>query len=390
MRRRFDAIVIGLGAMGASACAHLAREGLRVLGIEQFTRAHDRGSSHGGSRVVRWTYFEHASYVPLLTRARALWSELEELSHEQLIHRCGVLYAGDPAGEVLRGVRSSAREHDIELTELERDELRRRFPQFAIPEGAAAVFEPGAGFVRPEAAVCAQLRLAEGHGATLLEGERVERIEERAGSVMVESVAEQYEAAAVVVTAGAWTGRLLLACGAVLQPTRQVIAWIDPGAHAAAADESKCPVWFIEDGPRGAFYGVPVSARREGTAEAAFPAGVKVARHMPGRCVDPDAPRHAPTAEELTDLADAMRRLVPGASGEISGAANCMYTMTPDAHFIVDSAPGSNRVFIAAGFSGHGFKFAPVIGEILTGLVTRGGTGHDIDFLRARRFDPKT
>lgn len=372
--------------MGAAACAHLAQAGMRVLGIEQFTRGHDRGSSHGGSRVVRWTYFEHPSYVPLLARARALWAEIEDLTREQLIHHCGVLYAGRPTGSVLRGVRTSALENDIELQSLGEAELRHRFPQFALPEGFAALFEPGAGFVRPEAAVLAHLRFAEGHGATILEGERVESIEERQGSVCVETVAEEYEAAAVVVTTGAWVGRLLRPLGTLLRPTRQVLAWIDPGERAGAGHESRCPVWFIEDGPRGAFYGVPTTAHRSVAQEERLPRGLKVARHLPGDAVDPDVPRREPSREETADLEEAMRRLVPGAAGEIVGAATCMYTMTPDEHFIVDAAPGSSRIFVASGFSGQGFKFAPVIGEILTGLVARGGSGHDIEFLRLARF----
>lgn len=336
--------------------------------------------------MVRWTYFEHPSYLPLLARARMRWEELEELARVKLIHRCGVLYAGEPGGEVIKGVRRSAAEFGIEIAELDAPAMRSRFPQFALPEGMAAVLEPGAGFVRPEAAVLAQLRLAEGHGATLHEGERVEQITEIGGSVQVETDAEVYHAGAVVVTAGAWSGRLASSCRADLRPTRQVMAWIDAGERAPLASEPHCPVWFIEDGARGAFYGIPAWSRDPRSLEAHLPIGAKVARHLPGETIDPDAARRAPTEEEVADLRDAMDRLVPGARGVVSGAAHCMYTMSPDSHFIVDRVPGMQRTYLAAGFSGHGFKFAPVIGEILAGLVLRGGTGHDIHFLRAGRF----
>ncbi|MBX3354555.1 MAG: N-methyl-L-tryptophan oxidase [Phycisphaeraceae bacterium] len=390
MRRTCDVIVIGLGAMGSAACASLAASGLRVLGLEQFTRGHDRGSSHGGSRVVRWTYFEDPAYMPLLMRAREGWAEVEATSGQRLLDLCGVVYVGDPKGEVLEGVRRSGRDYGIAVEELDRDACRERLPWFAVPEGAAAILEPGGGFVRPEAAILAQLRLAEGHGAVIQEGEKVESIEEHGASVRVETVAEEYDAAAVVVTAGAWTGRLARACGADLRPTRQVMAWID-GSKAASESSmpparADMPVWFFEDGPRGPFYGIPDRGASSERASGPFPPGAKVARHLPGEAIDPDAPRRAPTDEEVADLADAMRRLVPGASGPVSGSALCMYTMTADANFIIDRVPGTRAIFLAAGFSGHGFKFAPVVGEILTGLVARGGTGYDIGFLRADRF----
>jgi len=337
--------------------------------------------------VVRETYFESSDYVPLVRRAMDQFRELEELTGERLLRRCGVLYLGDPGGAVMRGVGESADRHALAIERLDEGTLRRRFPMFAMPEGAQAIFEPGGGFVRPERCIRAWLRLAEGHGASIREGERVESIEEGAKSVVVETDAERYEAGAVIITAGAWTSQLLPRLGRLLRATRQPLAWIEPDAGAngaagagGAGDAVSCPVWFIEDGDRGPFYGVPTADDQDP------PHGLKVARHVPGESIDPDAPRAEVTEHERRDLEDAMRRLVPGAAGRATAAATCLYTMTPDEHFIIDRAPERRRTFVACGFSGHGFKFAPVIGEILADLVQKGSTELPCGFLRASRF----
>lgn len=380
MARCRDAIVIGCGAMGAAASLALARRGAEVLAIEQFTRGHDRGSSHGGSRVHRESYFEADAYVPLLQRAGELWEELEELSGERLLHRCGVLYIGDPQGEVMRGVARAASKHGLQVEALCASEVLERFPMFMPPAGTAALWEPRAGFLRPERAVRAMLRLAGGHGATVLEGERVERIDRRDGVIMVETDADEYAARSLVVTAGPWCGALLPDLAPLLKPTRQTIAWIDPGERAAIADESRCPVWFVEDGGHGGFYGVPTAADQEP------PRGLKVAHHLPGAATTPDAPRSPVTEAERIILETAMRRLLPGLAGPAIATATCLYTMSPDAHFIVDRVAGLPRSFVACGFSGHGFKFAPTIGEVLAQLVLDGRSEHSIDFLSLGRF----
>lgn len=367
--------------MGAAACAWLSRRGARVLGLEQFTRGHDKGSSHGGSRVVRETYFESADYVPLVRRAMAQFRELEEIWSERLFHHCGVLYMGEPEGSVIRGVTHSAEKHGIPIDRLGAAELRQRFPMFSMQDGATAVFEPGGGFVRPERCVRAWLRLAEGHGAVIREGECVERIEERGHQVDVETDAEIYAADSVIVTGGAWTARLVPELASLLRPTRQPLAWIKPSGDPADGDARRCPVWFTEDGARGPFYGIPTADDQDP------PLGLKIARHVPGETVDPDAPCANVTEGERSDLEDAMRRLVPGAAGRATTATTCFYTMTPDEHFIIDRAPFWRRTLVACGFSGHGFKFAPVVGEILADLALDGSTRQPCDFLRYSRFD---
>jgi len=380
MRRTWDAIVIGCGAMGSAACASLARRGAQVLGIEQFTRGHDRGSSHGGSRIYRESYFEADDYVPLLRRAGELWEELEEISRERLLHRCGALYLGDPQGEVITGVARSAARHGVTIESLTTDEVTVRFPMFSPPAGSAALWEPRAGFVRPERAVHALLRLAEGHGAQILEGERVLGIKEHGRSVTVETDAGEYEGGSLVLTGGAWTAKLAPTLAPLLRPTRQALAWIDPGAGLDAADASRCPVWFIEDGAKGGFYGVPMAS------DQAPPRGLKVARHLPGKAADPDVPQEPATDAERRDLEEAMATFLPGVAGPVSATATCLYTMSPDGHFIIDRVPDARRMFMACGFSGHGFKFAPVVGEVLAQLALEGRNPHPIEFLRMARL----
>lgn len=374
----FDAIVVGVGGMGSAALCHLARRGARVLGLEQFAVPHERGSSHGGSRVVREAYYEHPDYVPLLRRCRAHWTELEQASGLRLVHRVGALYAAAADHPLLAGALHSARTHGIPHEVLDGSALARRFAGFAFPEGHVGLFEPGAGFVRPEAAVQAHVAAALRAGARIETGTTVRAFSDRGGMVEVVTDRATFAARAVVLCPGAWAGRLLPRLGVPLRVTRQVVAWIEPRDRDAARAPAM-PVWIAHD-QEGLVYGIPEA---DGQPP---PLGWKVALHELGAEVDPDGVDRTVRPAELARLETVVRRLVPAAAGPARAAGVCLYTNSPDGHFVIDRLPGHERVHVACGFSGHGFKFTPVVGELLADLALTGTSSLPAGFLGLRRF----
>lgn len=396
----FSAIVLGTGTMGAAACMHLAARGARVTGIDRFAAPHAHGSHHGGSRIVRECYFEHPDYVPLLLCARDGWSALEHDARTcgadallPVVHRPGVLYLGDAGSEVVERSLASGRAHGIACERLDAAAVRARFPQFQVPDGWCALLEPGAGFARPERAVAAALRVARARGAVIREHERAIEWEETANGVRVRTDRGTHEADALVITAGAWTHVLAARLGIPLEPQRVVIAWIAPG-DASACTSPRMPVWYVDRPGEPGLYGVPIAP------DQGDPAGMKVAFHAGTPC-DPDAPRTPPSHDELDALRTAVERVLPcAAPGHTSpgraapgraapatvASATCLYTMSPDGHFVVDRMPGCARTWVACGFSGHGFKFMPAIGEALADLALDGKTRIPVGFLGAGRL----
>lgn len=372
--------VIGCGTMGAAACMHLAQRGVRVLGLDAHPVPHPHGSHHGGSRIIRDCYFEAPEYVPLLVRCRALWESLERESGIRCVHRPGVLYLGPPASPVVGRSASSGALHGVPAHRWTMRELAARFPQFRAPEDWVALFEPGAGFVRPERAVEAFLRVARAHGAQIHESEPALGWEETAHGVRIRTARATYDADALILAAGAWTPKLAAQLGVRLQPLRIPIAWLAP-RDPAACEAPRMPVWYV-DRPSGApgVYGIPTAP------DQGQPAGVKVALHGAGTPCDPDAPRAPATPDELESIRAATEPFVPCAAGAPLAGATCLYTMSPDEHFVVDRMPGCARTWVAAGLSGHGFKFAPVLGQALADLATAGETALPVGFLAAKRF----
>ena len=370
-----------MGAMGSAAVWHLARRGMRVLGIEQFSRGHNRGSSHGGSRIIRNAYFEHSNYVPLLRRSDVLWNELEERSGAKLIHRCGLLYGGLHASEVIAGVRHSALLHGIQFESIEPAKISNRFPAFAkyaepIEE---FIFEPHAGFVRPERAICAMLADAEENGAIVREGAAVDHWHERADFVEVTAGGITECADALVLCPGAWTPELARELNVPLVNARQVIGWITP--YESRQDESNAmPAFFMEREGGASMYGVPTAS------DQGMPSGIKVGFHGDGQECTADSIDRVVRAEEISAIEKAFARAAPSLAGAVTASTVCMYTNTPDGHFVIDRMPRLRRTSIACGFCGHGFKFAPVVGEILADLAMRGETNLPADFLRQNRF----
>ena len=371
----FDVAVIGLGAMGGAALLNLARRGVRVIGIEQFEPGHDRGSSHGETRIIRIGYFEHPSYVPLLRRTYELWRELEAECGRPLVHITRIAEIGPSDGDVVAGTLRASREHGLPHEVLDAKEIMRRFPAFRIPDHYAGVVQPDGGFLDVEPSIEAMVALAKAADAEVRSGETVRSIKPSANGVTVETDRGTVEAGAAVVTAGAWVSKLLPDLPVKLRVTRQVQAWFQP-QDAAPFDADRFPVFLLES-RHGVHYGFPPHG---GSA-------VKVAKHHASdQPVDPDAVDRAISNADEARIRDALADHIPAANGRMIAAKICLYTVTPDHDFIIDALPGGAHVIVASPCSGHGFKFAPVIGEILGDLATERATRHDISRVRLGRF----
>jgi sarcosine oxidase len=372
---RIDTVVIGLGVMGSAALRSLAGRGARVLGIERFQPGHDRGSSHGATRIIRLSYFEHPSYVRLLREVYPLWRELEAKAGRKLLHITGIAEIGKPGSELVRGTLAAAREHDLPHEVLNAAELMRRYPAFRVPPEFIAVVQPDGGFVEAEPTVAAQLALARAAGAEIRTNTTIRAIEPRQDGVRVVTEEGWIDAASVVVAAGAWISKLLPDLPVRLRATRQVLGWFEP-RQPEVFDPARCPVFLIE-GPHGTHYGFPLQAG----------AGVKVAKHHHfDEAVDPDDyDRHVSSSDEAAIRA-AVADYLPAANGKLNAATTCLYTMAPDGDFIIDQLASEPRIIVASPCSGHGFKFAPLIGDIVAELATRGATTRDIARFRLDRF----
>jgi sarcosine oxidase len=374
----YDVAVIGLGGMGSAAAWHLARRGHRVVGFEQFGAAHDRGSSHGQTRLVRQAYYEDARYVPLLLRAYELWDELESLTGRPALVRTGGLMVGRADGPVVTGSLASARRWDIPHQLLDRAEAARRFPTFRLGPDDMAVLEPGAGMVCPEDTVAAHVDLASSAGADLRFGTAVRGWEVTGGGVEVRTAGGPVVARHLVVCAGAWSGPLLEAVALPLVVERHVVHWFAPRGGPAPFAAGRHPAYLWEYADGAEFYGFPVLAGDS---------GAKVAFYHYGRPADPDHLDRVVTPEEADPLRAELADRIPDLPGRWLSGSACMYTVTPDHHFVIGGLPGAGeRVTVAAGFSGHGFKFVPVVGEVLADLATTGTTALDLSLFDPSRF----
>jgi len=376
----YDVIVLGLGGMGSAAAYHLARRGARVLGLDRFHPAHDRGSSHGRSRIIREAYWEHPSYVPLVWRAYELWADLERAAGRELLLTTGGIMIGPPESDLVRGSLESARTHRLKHEVLDARAIRRRFPVFAPSDEMIGVLESRAGMLSVEDCVAAHLSQAARAGAQLHHEEPVTGWSAGPDSVEVQTSRARYQAGRLVITAGPWAPQVLADLRLPLVIERQVVAWFRPLALLDAFDPSRCPIHIWQANGRF-YYGVP----RQGDE------AVKIAESALGDPTTADTIRREIDPMEIEEIRrDFIARYMPAANGELVASGTCMYTMSPDTHFILDVHPDHPNVVIAAGFSGHGFKFAPVIGEILADLSSEGRTAHDIALFAARRFAPQT
>ncbi|MFO0973552.1 MAG: N-methyl-L-tryptophan oxidase [Phycisphaerae bacterium] len=373
----FDDIVLGVGAMGSAACVHLARRGRRVLGLEQFDIAHDQGSSHGRSRVIRKAYFEDPRYVPLLLRAYDLWRELETdwvrarpADAEPLLHITGGLNIGPPSHPAIAGVLASVQQHELAHERLSAADVCRRHPALQPAPDDVAIFEADAGFVLPEAGIRAHAALARLAGADIRTRQRVTAVSIDAAPIRVATASGEFTAERLIIAGGAWLPALAPGLFS-LRVERQVQFWFQP-REPALFTPARLPVFihFLAD---RSYYGIPATG-----------GGVKVCRHHGGATVTPESVDRVARPADEADVRAYLRAHLPAADGPLLDALVCLYTHPPDENFILGPHPRNPRVLIAGGFSGHGYKFAPVIGEILADLATDARTRHDI-----RLFDPR-
>lgn len=389
----YDVIVIGVGTMGAAACDVLARRGVKVLGIDQFSPPHDRGSHHGDTRMFRMAYYEHPDYVPLLKRSRELWLELNQWRSSRgdpepltCYHEVGGLYMGPADGELVAGSAQAAREHSLQHEVLSPQAIRERFPQFVLPTGYNGLYEPHAGFVMT-GAIARMIQRAELNGAVISRNERVLGWTVSPDGVSVRTEFATSRAKSLIVTSGAWTSRLVGDLGIELVVTRQVLGWVQlhhrvqhiRTFEAGGPDRPWFPCWAIDNCNGSLHYGFPVLYRDKECC-------LKMAKHVRGRAADPDALDREVTPEDEAEFRSVIGRHLPGADGPTSRTEVCMYTNSPDSHFIIDRVPGQSRVVVACGFSGHGFKFAPMIGEAVADLAMYGKSELPIEFLGLSRF----
>jgi sarcosine oxidase len=370
-----DVAVIGLGAMGSAALYHLARRNVRVAGIDRFSPGHERGSSHGSTRIIRLGYFEHPSYVPLLRRAYALWRELEAASGRTLMTITGIAEIGREDSELVAGTLASSRLHDLAHDIFDAAELMRRYPAYRLPSDFVGVVQPDGGYLEAEAAVQAHLDLARAAGANIHHNQRVLAIEPRGDGVRIFTENGTIDAGTAIVSAGPWVTDLLPGLPADLQVTRQAVLWVEPQDPGLFAPD-RFPVFMIET-EHGIHYGFPLHGAD----------GVKVAKHHHSdEVVNPETYSRAVTASDEQIVREVISQYIPDANGKLLTTKTCLYTMSPDEHFIVDRLPGSPQIVVASPCSGHGFKFAPVMGETLADLAMHGQTANDISRFRLDRF----
>ncbi|WP_353645632.1 N-methyl-L-tryptophan oxidase [Mesorhizobium sp. WSM2239] len=371
----YDVVVIGLGAMGSASLFHLSRRGKRVLGIEQFEPGHDRGSSHGESRAIRLGYFEHPSYVPLARRAYENWRELERLAEEKVLTVTGVLEIGKPGSVIVEGSLAASQMHGLEHEVLAAGEIAKRHPQFTLPNDYSAVWQPDGGFLQPELANSLHLKLARAAGAEMLVNTPVLGVEPTSSGVRIVLQDRVIEAASAVIAAGPWIAELVPELKPHLTLSRQVLCWFEP-REPDAVRLGKLPV-FIIDGEHDIAYGFPDFSG----------SGFKCASHHgSGTWTQAgDARQDAGPADEKR-MHDFLEDYLPAAAGSLKKMRTCIYTKTPDEDFVIDLSPADPRIVIASPCSGHGYKFASVIGEVLADLAIDGRTRHDISRFAIGRF----
>lgn len=381
MSERYDVIVVGVGTMGSAACMALAARGVRVLGLEQFDVPHTFGAHHGHSRLFRTAYYEHPDYVPLLQRSLTLWRTLERDAGTELLHLTGGLYVGPDrpngrgGGELVPKSIEAARRFGLEHTPLDHWDLTCQYWRLEVPDDYIGVFERDAGFLIPERAVQAMADHAIAEGAEIRSRQPLSHWHADQRGVEVHTEQEVYRADSLILAGGPWSARLCGDLGVPITVTRQVMGWVEP--RKGAFEMGRWPCWAIEHEDGGLLYGTPVLP---------WHPGFKAALHKKGSPCDPASVNRAPEPGDEDTFREGLRRFIPEAHGPVLSMAVCMYDNSPDGHFILDRHPLHANVIVATGFSGHGFKFAPVIGEALADLAVHGTSPLPIGFLGLGRF----
>lgn len=399
MMRSADLVVVGLGAVGSAALYQAARRGMTAIGIDQFAPPHDRGSSHGDTRITRQAIGEGNEFVPLVLRSDEIWNELESATGRNLATRCGCLVLQSPqiasnhhgAVSFIRSTVDAALQFRIAHERLSAQEVRKRFPQFVVNDEEAGYFEPGAGFLRPEACITAQLSEARRLGATIVTGEEALRIIQHPESVSVRTTGDHYAGARVILTAGPWIAKLLghslrsssgtAVSSELFRVFRQTLCWFDVAGHAAQFSPECFPVfiWITGDRPRDMLYGFPAI---DGASS-----GMKVATEQYDETTNPDRVNRDVDPREIAAMhAEYIAPRLPSVSNTCLRYKTCLYTVTPDAKFVIDRVEGCENVWFASACSGHGFKHSAALGEALVQLATGEPPRLDLSPFRMDRF----
>lgn len=378
----FDVIVVGVGSMGGAAANSLAERGLSVLGLETFEPGHDQGAAHGGTRIIRQSYFESPEYVPLLRRAYDGWRKLEAESGRSIMELCGGIYIGDPGDITYVGSKAAAELHGLDHEILTADQIRERFPTMAPADDAVAVYESNAGYVRPEETTFANAEVAAKKGATLRFHEPITHWQTTpGGGVEVVTTQGTYGADRLVITPGPWAKQLLPELKLPLAIDRMIFYWFSPEytpeVDFAAYSDANHPVYIEETHGNGQIYGFPMTDGPDG--------GLKLGFFRKGTPTTPQTIDRTVYDHEVADMQERALQLFPRLTGKLVQAKTCLYSVTPDEHFIIGPHPEFEQVQIACGFSGHGFKFVPVVGEILADLAQYGAS----ELLPETLFDPQ-
>ncbi len=373
-------IVLGLGAMGSAAAYELARAGASVLGLEQFGPFHDKGSSHGRTRMIRKAYMEGEAYLPLLERSYEKWLALDNMGRRPVINLCGGLYLGKKSDDIIADTLAMARTHDLALEELGPKEITKRFPAFRPDPDMIGLFDPEAGYINPAGIFSFYHRMAKEHGADLHFNEKVRGIRVEKNKIHIFSNQRDYQGKKLILAAGAWLGKVAASLGVSLplEVRRMVLNWFKPkGPPSRYKPGPFVPnLWVLEDGR--IIYGFPWTEEEE---------GVKYAFHNRFQVVeDPDQVKRSVAKGEVREIWQVLATYVPDAAKTLLKSKVCFYTMTPDEQFLIGTLPGYGNVLVAGGFSGHGFKFTPVVGEILKHLALEGTTSYDIAAFDPGRF----
>jgi len=379
MSKDFEFIILGSGGVGSSAAYHLSRAGKSVLALEQFEIGHNRGASHGESRIIRYSY-EKVEYIRMAVQAYKLWAQVEEELGRKLLTKTGGLDLGwpeTPGSQDFQDCIDSLTRENIAHEVIDAKEVRRRFPQFQVPDRVRGLWQADSGVLSPDECVPAIVELARRHGAIVYDNTTVSEIDVESNSVKVVTTSgESFKGKRLIVTPGAWAGEVLRQLGVSipLTVTCEQYAFFEP-ADKSSFQPDKFPV-FINYGEEPLLYGFPQLD--------SF--GVKVAEHHGGVTTTADARSFEAEPGRLERLAGRMQRLLPGLTPAINKSATCLYTTTPDRHFIIDKLPGRSNVFVGAGFSGHGFKFTIFVGQLLMELATDQKTTCSIDMFNLARL----
>ncbi len=374
--RTFDVAVLGVGGIGSAACYHLARTGLRVVGIEQFSIPHSRGSSHGVTRILREGLHENETYVPLVRRALELWRELEKTSGTQLFYQTGSLDIGLPESSIVVGSLNSCQRWSIPHESFTASELRRRYPVLRIYDETIAVFQPNSGFVLAEGSITAHVNGACDHGAEIHGHEKMIGWEANGDGYAIQTSHDRYEVGQIVFTVGAWASKVA-GLSVQVRPERAVLGWFQPKENAARFGVGSLPVWIIDSPDGGHFYGLPVFGI------PGFKLG-RLSRNLDE--VDPDLPLLEPDSRDEQDLRQFLEKHFPDANGSLLSMQTAFFEHSPDRHFIIGELPDFPGAWVIAGLSGHGFKYASALGELAKDLLVQRKSGYDLSPFRLDRF----